>query len=392
MKTTILLAVLFASAAFSRPRPGLPFLLIWPTARSTALAGAVTGLADDPDAAFFNPAGLAFQSGTSATADYGRWLPEVYPGMWQAYIAGRTAIPTRLGRHLALAIDAAELNLSDVGVYPEQGWPPPPREYIWRAYAGAAAAFRPAGNIGLGVKLKYILSRLGSDYRELGRWPKLGMCEGGTGSTWACDFGALWRPVAHVSAGLSLANLGPGIHYTDNNRHDPLPWTLRLGACWTPVNSRFARVNVLPEFDKILLGIFSDSTNTAPFKEKLTRELSDVWKTLAVEITALRLVTARLGYFEDRTDQRGGLLYDSDGVTYRYSLYDLLTRRHLGRLRSIGLCWGFGIGYKDYFRFDVSNDGAIYDWPTSNWRFSLAANDVLGGVRELRQGHVPWKE
>jgi len=39
MKTAIPLAVLFASAAFAKPQPGLPFLLIWPTARSTATAG-----------------------------------------------------------------------------------------------------------------------------------------------------------------------------------------------------------------------------------------------------------------------------------------------------------------------------------------------------------------
>jgi hypothetical protein len=34
MKTTILSVILLASAAFSRPQPGLPFLLIWPTAHS----------------------------------------------------------------------------------------------------------------------------------------------------------------------------------------------------------------------------------------------------------------------------------------------------------------------------------------------------------------------
>src|SRR5512139_2062788 len=85
MKTAIPLVVLLASAAFSRPQPGLPFLLIWPTARSTVLAGAVTGLADDPDAAFFNPAGLAFQSGIGATGSYVRWLPGLYPTMHVGY-------------------------------------------------------------------------------------------------------------------------------------------------------------------------------------------------------------------------------------------------------------------------------------------------------------------
>ena len=80
---TILFVVLFASVAFSTPQPGLPFLLIWPTARSTALAGAVIGLADNPDAAFFNPAGLAFQSGIGEGAgeiERSERLPEHYPG------------------------------------------------------------------------------------------------------------------------------------------------------------------------------------------------------------------------------------------------------------------------------------------------------------------------
>jgi len=393
MKTTILLAVLFASSAFSRPQPGLPFLLIWPTARSTALAGAVTGLADDPDAAFFNPAGLAFRTDVGAEINCGHWLPGVYPGMWQGYFAARMALPAHLGEHLAVGIDAAELNLSDLGIdYVDQGWPRPPRVDIWRACAGAAVSLRPIEDLGVGLKLKYVRSSLSCYSEGYGRWPDLGARDGGTGSTWACDVAALWRPSTCFSLGGSLDNLGPGISYPAINEHDPSPTILRLGACWTPLDSRVAGLRVLPEFDKVLVGIFYDSTNAVPFRETLKRELSDVWKTLAVEVTALRLVTARLGYFEDRTDQRGGLLYDSDGVTYRYSLYDLLTRRHLGQLRSIGLCWGFGIGYKDYFRIDVSSDAAIYDFETSNWKFSLVANDIAGGIRKLKQDRKPWED
>jgi len=56
-------------------------ILLWPTARSTALAGTMTGLADEADAAFFNPAGLAFQMTAKASLSYGNWLPGLYPGM-----------------------------------------------------------------------------------------------------------------------------------------------------------------------------------------------------------------------------------------------------------------------------------------------------------------------
>jgi hypothetical protein len=140
------------------------------------------------------------------------------------------------------------------------------------------------------------------------------------------------------------------------------------------------------------VGRFFDTADTRTFGQELQMELSDAWKTLAVEVTGLGLVTIRLAYFEDRTWQRGGLVFETDDRTYHYSLYDLLTRKSLGKLKSVGLCWGVGFGFKDYFRFDVSSDAAIYDFDTSNWKLSLVANDIVGGLREIRQGHRPRKE
>jgi hypothetical protein len=47
----------------------------------------MTGLADDPDAAFFNPAGLALQPGIGATASYVNWLPGLIPDLHYGYAA-----------------------------------------------------------------------------------------------------------------------------------------------------------------------------------------------------------------------------------------------------------------------------------------------------------------
>jgi hypothetical protein len=139
--------------------------------------------------------------------------------------------------------------------------------------------------------------------------------------------------------------------------------------------------------------MFRDTTGRKPFGRKLEKEWKDAWKALGIEATAFRLVSIRLGYFEDLTNQRGGIMLENrDGQTYHYGIWDALSRKGLGKLKSIGLCWGFGIGYKDYLRFDVSDDGAIYDWPTSNWKFSLVADDIAGGIRELRQGRNPREE
>ncbi len=378
MKTTILFAVLLASATFAKPQPGLPFLLIWPTARSTALAGAMTGLADDPDAMFFNPAGLAFQPGIGATANYVNWLPGLYEGMWHGYAAGNLAFPLHPGgdKQVAVGLEVTHMNLGDNGIYVEPV-PPPPRVYAWRTGVAVAASMRPFDHFAVGLKLKYIRSYLVPEWAWI-NWPGLGIDIGGTGSTWACDAGVLWKPSAHVSVGGSVANLGPGISYPSCGEHDPSPTMLRLGACWTPVSNRYVRVNVLPELDKVLVGMFYDSTNTMPFGREMRTELRDAWKALGAEVTGFGLLTVRLGYFEDMSWERGGIVFERASGEYHHNLYDLLTRKHLGEFKSIGLCWGFGIGYKDYFRFDFSSDTAIYDFPTTNWKFQLVSNDIGG--------------
>ena len=386
-RISVLAALLFASAALSKPQPGLPFLLIWPTARSTALAGAMTGLADDPDAAFFNPAGLAFQTGIGATASYAEWLPGLYPGMDYAFAAGNLKPSERA----CVGLNATWIHLGRYDFW----WDDPPYDRgpleVWRGALACNAAVRLSDHVALGGAARFIHSYFVPEWIWKSM-PEVGADDGSTGSTLAADIGALWKPSSRFSLGGSVANIGPGISYPDQNEHDPSPAMLRLGGCWTPVNDRYLRVSLLPEFDKILVGMFFDSADTKTFGQELRTELSDVWKTLAVEVTGFEVLTVRMGYFEDRAWQRGGLVYETDDMTYHYALYDLLTRRHLGSLKSIGLCWGFGIGYKDYFRIDVSSDAAIYDFPTSNWKLSLVANDIAGGIRELRQGHVPWEE
>jgi hypothetical protein len=89
-------------------------------------------------------------------------------------------------------------------------------------------------------------------------------------------------------------------------------------------------------------------------------------------------VSVRLGYIEDITNQRGGIVFENeDGQTYHYGIWDVLTRTDLGKLERVGICWGLGLG-SDKLRFDFSSDAAIYDFPTSNWKIQLTSNDIGG--------------
>jgi hypothetical protein len=199
-----------------------------------------------------------------------------------------------------------------------------------------------------------------------------------------------------MSFGVAVSNVGPDLAYRPNLPTEAesivgLPTTARLGLAWTFFDGRSLRLRLMPELTKVIGGVPAD-TARGDFGKQLGDEWRDVWKAVGVEATAFDVVSLRLGYFEDLSSERGGFMYGYDENYQHLSIIDIFTVSHVGKLKRIGLCWGVGIGYKDYFRFDVSSDAAIYDFPTSNWKFSLVANDIADGIRELKQGHVPWEE
>ncbi len=231
------------------------------------------------------------------------------------------------------------------------------------------------GQLGVGIGLKvahntYSVTWLEREFEE--------------GTAGAADVALLYRPLSRISIGAALDNLGPRIVYSPSHDTAELPRLVRLGGCWTPIDGRVVCLHVMPELTKVIAGVSADTAGRSFWK--------DVRKALGVEATAFSLVSLRLGYFEDLTNQRGGFVYKRAWGNEHFGLWDVIMRRDRGRLDHVGICWGFGIGYKNYFRFDVSSDAAIYDFPTQNWKLSLVANDIAGGIRELRQGHVPWEE
>ena len=362
---------------------GMGVLMIWPTARSTALAGAVTGLADEADATHFNPAGLAFQTTAKADVTHSSWLPGLYPGMYYESAAG--GAPVRLpflhGRNAFIAGSLTYMTAGEVDIVDERG-SYLGRFNVWRGAAGAYAAVPLTSTVGVGVGLKLARSvhtTLDDDWMwklEPATDPEPAV----TATAVSADVGVLCRPSRHVGFGVTVSNVGPKIHYRlDGSRNAGyaanLPSAARLGLCWTTIESRNIRLRVMPELTKVLVGMFSDTTGKS-FGRQLGEEWEDVWKAVGIEATAFNVVSLRLGYFEDLTNQRGGLLYEKERWnTEHYGIWDVLTRKHLGTLKRIGLCWGFGIG-TNKLRFDFSSDAAIYDFPTKNWKLQLTCNDI----------------
>jgi hypothetical protein len=158
----VLLAVCLAVTATVQARDvGMGVLTIWPTARSTALAGAMTGLADEVDAAYCNPAGLAFQTTGSADISYYKWLPGLYPGM--QYVSAAGGVPLNLGflrgRRAFIAGSVASLEVGRMSVFEEHTG-----RYIKeirpsRVSVGADVAATLSSSIAIGLGAKLLMSR-----------------------------------------------------------------------------------------------------------------------------------------------------------------------------------------------------------------------------------------
>jgi len=354
----------------------MPFLLIWPTARSTALAGAMTALADDPDAGFWNPAGLVQQERPGASITYVNWLPGLNPGMHYAHASGgaplRVALPGN--RQLSLGGSATYIQLGEVDLINERGeflgrYP------VWRGAAGLHVGARIIERLDVGIGIRLAHSQYGYE-DEFWPWPFMAdpataFDSHGTGTTFGADLGIRWTPTSFLSAGAVVANVGPDLKDISEGESEPMPAMLRIGLAWTPVNSQWVRLTVAPELSKVLVGAFGDSAST------LASELKTAFKSLGVELTALDIMSLRLGYFEDLEWGRGGVTYEDDGVIWRRSLWDAITRRlESGAQQTVHFCWGFGIGYKDIARFDFGTDAAIYDFKTSNSKFTLTVNNI----------------
>ncbi|MDA0874062.1 MAG: hypothetical protein O3C45_03270, partial [Bacteroidetes bacterium] len=69
------------------------FLKIEPDSRASGMGNAGVALADNASAMFWNPAGLAFQTGTEAAITHSAWLPEFNADLFYEYLIAKHTVP-----------------------------------------------------------------------------------------------------------------------------------------------------------------------------------------------------------------------------------------------------------------------------------------------------------
>ena len=77
---------------YAQGEAAVPFLLLAPDSRAGGIGESGTGLADNSAAIFWNPAGIAFLTGTELSITHSNWLPAFNLDLFYDYLTYRTYV------------------------------------------------------------------------------------------------------------------------------------------------------------------------------------------------------------------------------------------------------------------------------------------------------------
>lgn len=310
----------------------VPFLLISPNSRASGMGEAGAAIADDASASFWNPAGLAFQSGSEISISHANWLPQFnLPDLFIDYLVYRREMPELDG---TLSASLTYLNLGEFNRTEND----PTVLETFRAYEFAVAAgysTKVSADLGLGINGRFIHSRLSpfGTEEEQGR---------GIASGFSFDLGLLYKPHSleipftgldignRFSLGLNLSNIGPSLTYIDKAQADPLPTNFRLGLGYKVIESEFNNLTAILDVSKLLITKKADGTSEPFYKAVFTswadksfkQELREFVTGMGLEYWygSPRWVALRAGYFYE-DPQFGNRKFLTFGAGVRYDIY-----------------------------------------------------------------------
>lgn len=209
MKTmfTILISIAFLTAA---EPTGVNFLNIAVGARPASMAGAFVSIAEDIEAAYWNPAGLAQIENVQFTAMHLQWSSDI---MYEFI-----AVANNFKNLGAFSASIFYLNLGNIDARDEYGQPLPELSaYGVCGMVSYGRSILDKANIGTSIKL--FQEKIGNEQA----------------SSYAIDIGGLYR-LDKVSFGLGCRNLGMKLKYIDEEIQ--LPVTAQAGVSYRPIGSQ----------------------------------------------------------------------------------------------------------------------------------------------------------
>jgi hypothetical protein len=312
-----LITLFAASNVFAVSEAGVLFLLISPGARAAGMGNAFVSVADDATASFWNPAGLAFQTGREVTFMHAKWLPQLVDDMSYEFFAYKQYVESLGG---TLGGNITFLNLGEQ-VYTRDDPTPLDTFTSWDLALTLNYATRLNPNLGLGVGMRYIRSNLA----PMGAGEEKGK---GIGDAFAVDLGVLYHFgfIKGLRFGANLSNMGPKITYVDADQADPLPTNLRVGFGYDVINSEFNKMTVVVETNKLLVVRHKDE-KPQPFyqaiftswgDESLSDQAAKLISSIGLEYVYSSMIFIRTGYYYD---EEGKVKYPTFGAGLQYSAF-----------------------------------------------------------------------
>ncbi|MDD3124215.1 MAG: PorV/PorQ family protein [Candidatus Kapabacteria bacterium] len=315
----------------------VPFLLISPDARASAMGDVGTAIADDINAVYWNPAGLGFHNYINPEAEfvedlipyrqvsltYSKWLPQFNADLFYS-TAGVAHYFEKLDGTLAfnfIFMNLGEFTKTDYNGN-EIG------KFISNEYSiGLSYGTQITDDLAIGFQLKYIVSNLAPKSATDGG-------DAGTGMSGGFDIGLLWRPSKldifgwdisnKLSLGFNLQNVGPKVTY--RKEADPLPTNLRLGVAAQLYEDEFNDLKLSCDLSKTL--VYRDSLGSDPIPTSLITG----WKNKGVELgigfeywykfNNLPLFALRGGYFAEPA-KLGNRKYFTFGAGVKYNIFNI---------------------------------------------------------------------
>ena len=345
----ILISLLSVNRLYAQGEAAVPFLLLAPDSRAGGIGESGGGLADNSAAIFWNPAGIAFLSGSEISITHSNWLPQFNLDLFYDYLTYRQYIE-EIGGSVT-----ASITYMNFGEFQRTGENDPTVIGTFRSFDAALTvgyAAKLSNDWGLGLNFRLIHSRLsdkgaGSEQGE------------GVATSVSFDVAAMWRPEHldipligdfgnRLSIGMNLSNIGPEIYYIDQAQADPIPTNFRLGFAMRLMEDDYNSLTYTLDFSKLLVDrADSNSTEekdkfykaifTAWADQPLSEELRDVVTSMGLEywygtpedfMFALR---AGLFYEDPSYGNRkfvtmgAGIRYDIYGFDFSYITTDVFT-------------------------------------------------------------------
>ncbi len=312
----------------------VPFLLLAPDSRSGGLGESGSGLADNSAAIFWNPAGIAFLTGSEFSFTHSNWLPQFHLDLFYDYATYRQYIDDLNGSV------TASITYMNFGEFVRTASNSPDPIGTFRSFDAALTlgyATKASKSWGLGFNFRLIHSRLSDK-------PTAEEQGSGVATSVSFDVAAMWRP-EHLelpflgdigndfSLGFNLSNLGPKIYYIDQAQADPIPTNLRVGMAARLFQDDYNSLTYTLDFSRLLIGkpdsngvrpsfykaLFSSWTDR-PFSEVLQSVVTAMGVEYWYGIPQDFMFALRAGFFYEDPNH-GNRKFVTLGAGIRYDLY-----------------------------------------------------------------------